>query len=177
MATIKSGGRVGKKYFYVYETGEVTSSNDPEIQVGSNVYDDGIKSDIRRPEERPTDTDENVNRIRGVVDSLGRRNKRMHPTDIMQSLLLALDESDGIPQVDKYYTYIYNAKTPGIRYDQHPLVLVTNVYSEGFTAFSLHWRMMRKYTYPEIASSLYEVYPSEISDALRLPTAYYKINN
>ena len=38
--TIKSGGRVGSKYFYVYETGEVTSSNDPNIEVGSNVYDD-----------------------------------------------------------------------------------------------------------------------------------------
>ena len=76
---IKSGGRLGKKYFYVYETGEVTSSNDPDIEVGSNVYDDGVRKDIREEEDRPTDTDENVNRIRGVVDSLGRRNRRMHP--------------------------------------------------------------------------------------------------
>ena len=42
---IKSGGRLGKKYFYVYETGEVTSSNDPDIEVGSNVYDDGVRKD------------------------------------------------------------------------------------------------------------------------------------
>ena len=174
---IKSGGRLGKKYFYVYETGKVTSSNDPDIEVGSNVYDDGVRKDIREEEDRPTDTDENVNRIRGVVDSLGRRNRRMHPTDIMQALITALDPIEGMPQPDKYYTYIYNAKTPNIRYDQHPLVLVSSVGTEGFTAFSLHWRMMRKYTYPEIASSLYEIYPSEVSDALRLPTAYYLTNN
>ena len=147
------------------------------IEVGSNVYDDGVRKDIREEEDRPTDTDENVNRIRGVVDSLGRRNRRMHPTDIMQALITALDPVEGMPQPDKYYTYIYNAKTPGIRYDQHPLVLVSSVGTEGFTAFSLHWRMMRKYTYPEIASSLYEIYPSEVSDALRLPTAYYLTNN
>ena len=101
----------------------------------------------------------------------------MHPTDIMQALITALDPIEGMPQPDKYYTYIYNAKTPNIRYDQHPLVLVSSVGTEGFTAFSLHWRMMRKYTYPEIASSLYEIYPSEVSDALRLPTAYYLTNN
>ena len=47
---IKSGGRLGKKYFYVYETGEVTSSNDPDIEVGSNVYDDGVRKDIREEE-------------------------------------------------------------------------------------------------------------------------------
>ena len=45
--TIKSGGKVGSKYFYVYETGEVTSSSDPNIKVGSNVYDDGIRKDPR----------------------------------------------------------------------------------------------------------------------------------
>ena len=35
----------------------------------------------------------------------------MHPTDIMQALITALDPVEGMPQPDKYYTYIYNAKT------------------------------------------------------------------
>ena len=57
--TIKSGGRIGSKYYYVYETGEVTSSSDPNIEVGSNVYDDGIRRDPRPKSNRPTDTDTN----------------------------------------------------------------------------------------------------------------------
>ena len=98
--------------------------------------------------------------------------------DRMELIMYALNDTvTPIPEEGNICTFKYFAKTPNIRYDQHPLVLVSSVGTEGFTAFSLHWRMMRKYTYPEIASSLYEIYPSEVSDALRLPTAYYLTNN
>ena len=68
----------------------------------------------RRAASRPTDTDANVNRIRGVVDSLGKGTK-INPTDVMKSLMEALQPLQGLPEPDKYYTYIYNAKTPGLR--------------------------------------------------------------
>ena len=93
----------------------------------------------------------------------------------MQALITALDPVEGMPQPDKYYTYIYNAKTPGIRYDQHPLVLVTSE-TEGFTAFSLHWRMMRN-TLIQKSRVVFTKFIPRKSDAWRLPTAYYLTNN
>lgn len=130
----------------------------------------------RRAASRPTDTDPNINRIRGVVDSLGEGTK-INPTDVMKSLMEALQPLQGLPEPDKYYTYIYNAKTPGLRYDQHPLVRISSLSRDGFTGINLHWNDSRRYTYPEIVSSLYEIYQSEVSDAMELPTAYYQTNS
>ena len=66
--TIRKGGRLGRGYNYVLETGEVTYSNDPNVPIGSNVYDEGIRKDARRSIQRPTDDD--ANRVRRVLQRL-----------------------------------------------------------------------------------------------------------
>ena len=75
-------------------------------------------------------TDDNSNRIRGVVGSIiGTEDA----DDLMVNLMEAVtDSSTPVPDIGKYYIFVYNPKTPNIRYDQNPLVAVTNVYSWGF---------------------------------------------
>ena len=111
----------------------------------------------------PTDDDEN--RVRGVVDSLiGTEDA----DDVMMKLISVLNEGGKVPSgTGKYYTFFYNAVTPG-EYDEHPLVGVTDIFSWGFRGINYHWGDRRQYNYNRIVGGLYEVYPEEMSDVLEL---------
>ena len=113
-------------------------------------------------------TDDNENRVRGVIDDLIGVET---PDDIMKSLIGVLSQSGKIPTAGKYYTFFYNAKTPGIQYDEYPLVGVTDVFSWGFRGINFHWSDRRQYNYDQIAGQLYEIYPEEISDVIELAFA------
>ena len=115
--------------------------------------------------QRRNPTDDQENRVRGVVRGLIGIEK---VDDIMTELISVLSEGGKIPQVDKYYTFFYNAKTPGIQYDQHPLVGVTDVYTWGFRGINFHWGDRRQYDYNQIIGGLYEIYPEEMSDVIEL---------
>jgi hypothetical protein len=88
--------------------------------------------------------------------------------DIMLKIMSRLTESSAPPVAGKYYVFVYNAKTSNIQYDQNPFVYVKKVYNWGFSGLNYHWEQERQYTWDEIASKLYEVYPSEIEDLKRL---------
>ena len=74
------------------------------------------------------------------------------------------------------YTYVYNAKTPKLKYDQHPLVAVSNVYQWGFSGLNFHWNKVRNYTWNEIPGRLHLVRASELQSLLDIPYAYYLTN-
>jgi hypothetical protein len=132
------------------------------------------KSLKERQQKKVTDTDTNQNRVRAVLDGIvGNENA----DDVMLELLEVLQESGKIPQVGKFYIFVYNAKTPNIQFDQNPLVAVTNVYQWGFKGLNMHWGETRQYTWDEVAGSLYEVFPSEIKDLQAMPFANFRINN
>jgi len=132
------------------------------------------KSLKERQQKKVTDTDTNQNRVRAVLDGIvGNENA----DDVMLELLEVLQESGKIPQVGKFYIFVYNAKTPNIQFDQNPLVAVTNVYQWGFNGLNMHWGETRQYTWDEVAGSLYEVFPSEIKDLQAMPFANFRINN
>jgi hypothetical protein len=117
-----------------------------------------------RREQLPTD--DNENRVRGVVREL---NGVENSDDKMEALISVLSESGVIPSAGKVYTFFYTAKTNGIRYDEFPLVLVADVYSWGFRGENFHWGgEMRKYNYNQVVGQLYEIYPEEISDVIEL---------
>ena len=126
-----------------------------------------------RQQKNVTDTDSNINRVRAVLDGITGKESG---DDLMLELLEVLQESGKIPNVGKFYIFVYNAKTPNIQYDQNPLVAVTDVYQWGFRGLNLHWGETRQYTWSEVAGSLYEVYPSEIKDLQALPFANFRIN-
>ena len=89
--------------------------------------------------------------------------------DLMIELMNVLTETKTPPVAGKFYVFVYNAKTPGIKYDQNPLVAVTDVYKWGFKGMNFHWGETRQYTWDEVAGGLYEVYQEEILDLKRLP--------
>jgi hypothetical protein len=124
--------------------------------------------------KRPTDTDTNVNRVRGISDSIiGIKD----PDDIMVELISVLDEGPKIPEAGKIYIFIYNAKTPQINYDQNPFVAVTDIFAWGFRGLNFHWNETKQYTWNEVAGGLYEVYPSEVKDLQMIPFANFRLNN
>ena len=110
-------------------------------------------------------TDDNENRVRGVIDDLIGVET---PDDIMENLIGVLSEGSKIPTAGNYYTFFYTAKTPGIQYDEYPLVGVTDVFSWGFRGINFHWGDNRQYNYNQIVGGLYEVYPEEMSDVIEL---------
>ena len=89
--------------------------------------------------------------------------------DIMTKFRNILSETVGPPKAGKFYIFVYNAKTPGVRYDQNPLVAVTEVFGWGFKGINYHWEEVRQYTWDEVAGAVYEVYREEIDDLRRLP--------
>ena len=97
--------------------------------------------------------------------------------DLMLELMGILTESKNPPRAGAFYIFVYNAKTPNTRYDQNPLVAVTNVYSWGFRAFNYHWGEERNYTWDEVAGGMYEVYQQEIGDLRKLPFGNIRLNS
>ena len=96
------------------------------------------------------------------------------PQKNMSELLGILDDSEIVPDVDKYYVFIYKAKTKGVRYDAHPLVLVTAIFNWGFVGFNVHWQETRQYTWGEVVSNLYELQADEAKIVTPMPLARFK---
>jgi len=106
-----------------------------------------------------------MNRIEAVKDELEKSVN--DPEEMMLIIMEALNSTvTPIPEVGKFYTFIYNAKTPDITYDQHPLIACTDLQSWGFKGLNFHWRQSRNYTWEELAGQLYIV---EYNDLLRFP--------
>ena len=96
---------------------------------------------------------------------------------IMMNILQIFNETDLVPDAGKFYTFIYQAKTPKLEYDEHPLVAVTEVFRWGFKGYNYHWRQMRQYTWAEIVGSLHVVRENEVRYLSSLPYGKKRINN
>ena len=96
---------------------------------------------------------------------------------IMMNILQIFNETDLIPDAGKFYTFVYQAKTPKLEYDEHPLVAVTEVFRWGFAGYNYHWRRMRRYTWAEIVGSLHVVRENEVRYLSSLPYGKKRINN
>lgn len=128
----------------------------------------------QRSGKNPTDTDSKYNRVRAVIRNLVGNES---PDSLMRELLSIIPKSGKIPQVGKYYIFVYVPKTPNIQYDQNPFVAVTDVFQWGFKGINFHWGEMRQYTWDEIPDGIYEVYPSEIKDLQALPFQKIRLNS
>ena len=97
--------------------------------------------------------------------------------DLMLEIIGLLDEGGKIPETGNFYVFVYNPKTPKIRYDQNPLVAVTEVLPWGFRGINFHWGEPRQYTWNEVAGGLYKVESDELNDLDGIPFAKFRINN
>ena len=88
---------------------------------------------------------------------------------LMMNILEVFRDIEYVPDPGNYYTFIYYPKTEGIRYDEHPLVAVTEIERWGFRGFNYHWGMMRNYTWQEVAGALHHIRSNEIDYLRSLP--------
>ena len=66
------------------------------------------------------------NRISASLSELN--NQTNDPEEMMLEIMDALNDTvTPIPDVGNFYTFVYNAKTPGEQYDQHPLIACTSL--------------------------------------------------
>ena len=97
--------------------------------------------------------------------------------DIMIEIMNVLGDSiASTPEVGKIYVFVYQPKTQGLRYDQNPLVAVTNIFEWGFKGINFHWGESRQYTFQEIVGGLYNITDEEITDARNLSFGKYRLN-
>ena len=99
------------------------------------------------------------------------------PDDLMLEILEALSESGNIPEAGNYYTFVYQPKTPGIQYDEFPLVAVTDVFSWGFKGLNFHWGNVRQYTWQEMVGNLHLVTSEEIESLRSIPYGKIRLNS
>ena len=113
---------------------------------------------------------QNIQNQSSRVSQLKRKIRNMYnPDDIMLSIMEVFTRSEFIPDVGKYYTFIYLAKTPDITYDQYPLVAVTSVERWGFKALNYHWNEFKNYTWQEVAGKMHVIEANEIEYMRSLP--------
>ena len=123
---------------------------------------------IGQKEQRPPEVNENrIEAIKGKLTS-------SDPEDLMLEIMDALNNTvEVIPSVGKYYTFVYNAKTPEKQYDQHPLIACTDLFKWGFRGINFHWQSSRNYTWDELIGEMYMVKSIELDALLSIPYAKF----
>ena len=112
------------------------------------------------------------NRIREHLSDLNNRTN--DPEDMMLEIMEVLNDTvTPIPEIGNFYTFVYNAKTPGETYDQHPLIACTSLEKWGFKGINFHWRKSSNYTWNELAGQLYIVQRNELDDLLAITYANF----
>ena len=106
-----------------------------------------------------------------LLQMLAAESQYNSPEKNMSELLGILDDSEIVPEPDKYYVFAYKAKTPNIQYDQYPFVYVTAVFIWGFQGYNFHWEAPRQYSWAEVITNLYEIDSEELNSVEALPIA------
>jgi len=119
-----------------------------------------------------TSTTARVRELKRKIDRSGTKD----PEELMLLIMAALKEEVLYPEPGKFYTFIYNPKTPEIDYDQHPLIACTELQKWGFKAINFHWRQSRNYTWEEVAGKLHVIKYNELDELLSIPYAKFRLN-
>ena len=114
-------------------------------------------------------------RVKRLQKEIDRRNIT-DPEDIMMLIMEIFTEKTWIPEVGKFYTFVYTAKTPNIEYDQHPLIACTELQKWGFKGINFHYREGRQYTWEEVLGQLHVVKYEELDELLALQYGKFRLN-
>ena len=113
------------------------------------------------------------------VEELKRKVLDANTTDPEEIMLLIMEIftiEEILPEVGKFYTFIYNPKTPNITYDQHPLIACVDLFKWGFRGLNFHWQDYRNYTWAEVAGKLHLVEFQELDELLALQYGKFLLN-
>ena len=118
---------------------------------------------------------EEDNRIREYLSDLNNRTN--DPEEMMLEIMDVLNTTvTPIPDPGNFYTFVYNAKTPGETYDQHPLIACMELFPWGFRGLNFHWQDYRNYTWEEVAGKLHLVEFQELDELLALQYGKFLLN-
>ena len=120
-------------------------------------------------ERHPTERVEELKRM--VLDA-----NTTDPEEIMLLIMELFPIEEILPEVGKFYTFIYNPKTPNITYDQHPLIACVDLFKWGFRGLNFHWQQYRNYTWAEVAGKLHLVEFQELDELLALQYGKFLLN-
>ena len=120
-------------------------------------------------ERNPTERVEELKRM--VLDA-----NTSDPEEIMLIIMELFTIEEILPEVGKFYTFIYNTKTPNITYDQHPLIACVDLFKWGFRGLNFHWQEYRNYTWAEVAGKLHLVEFQELDELLALQYGKFLLN-
>ena len=120
-------------------------------------------------ERHPTERVEELKRM--VLDA-----NTTDPEEIMLLIMELFAIEEILPEVGKFYTFIYNPKTPNITYDQHPLIACVDLFKWGFRGLNFHWQDYRNYTWAEVAGKLHLVEFQELDELLALQYGKFLLN-
>ncbi len=146
----------------------------PRLTIQQRRDRDAAREAEKKAFQLDGDQEEN-NRVREFLSELN--NQTNDPEEMMLEIMDALNDTvTPIPDVGNFYTFVYNAKTPGESYDQHPLIACMKLFPWGFRGLNFHWQKYRNYTWGELAGQLYIVKPNELDDLLAIPYAKFILN-
>jgi len=120
----------------------------------------GFGKDITRNSSRVSQL---KRKIEGLTDS----------ESIMLEIMDVFRETEFIPDVGNYYTFIYLPKTQGIKFDQFPLIACTDIQKWGFRGLNFHWGEVRNYTWLEVSGKLHTIKNDEIEYLRSIPYARF----
>lgn len=127
--------------------------------------DDDYKSFPRRGKDRKL-----ISRVKDIRKNLIGTES---PESLMDEILSRLGDTERqYPTPGKYYTYIYYAKTPGLLYDRHPLIMAGDILPKGFRGFNYHLGKIRQYNTEDdgrLVSGLFELTLQEFEDLKSVP--------
>ena len=128
--------------------------------------------------ELTLDQEEYLTDPRNRVDLLADKIMNLlDPDDMMLAIMEVLGVEEILPDVGRYYTFIYQPKTLNILYDEYPLVAVTSIHPWGFTGVNYHWGDFRSYTWEEIIGKMHLIYPNEVDVMRSIPYQKIQLNN
>tara|TARA_Y100001938_G_C8005154_1_gene386894 strand:- start:6 stop:482 length:477 start_codon:yes stop_codon:yes gene_type:complete len=140
-----------------------------EAQAELGIIEDNVEKELEL-EKNPT----------ARVEELKRRIKEENTTD-PEEIMLTIMEIFTIevlyPEPGKFYTFVYNAKTPDLTYDQHPLIACMELFRWGFRGLNFHWQGYRNYTWEEVSGKLHVVEFQELDELLALQYGKFLLNN
>ena len=98
------------------------------------------------------------------------------PEEIMLLIMEIFTLEALYPEPGKFYTFIYNAATSNLTYDQHPLIACMELFGWGFRGLNFHWQEYRNYTWAEVAGKLMVVEYQELDELLALQYGKFILN-
>ena len=98
------------------------------------------------------------------------------PEEIMLLIMEIFTIEVLYPEPGKFYTFVYNAKTPNETYDQHPLIACMELFRWGFRGLNFHWQKYRNYTWEEVSGKLHVVEFQELDEILALQYGKFLLN-